>query len=683
MNTVNIPKICLYIPVLVAASTASAQTTIDLPSQVRTQGRNLDFSAAGATKPMKTGTTLPSSCSVGEMFFKTDAPSGSNLYGCAVANSWTVQASGGTGGTGGEANTASNTGVGGVGLFRQKTGTDLEFKNLSSASSRVTVANDAANREVDIDVVQSNLDLSAIGGALTASQISAFSRQGNGAKVQMSAVATFNANDCAKLDAGGNVTTSGAPCGTGTGGEANTASNTGVGGVGLFRQKTGTDLEFKNLNSASSRVTVANDAANREVDIDVVQSNLDLAAIGGALGSSQIAAAAKQGSGTKVQMSAVTTFAANDCAKLDTGGNVVSAGAPCGTGTGGESNTASSAGVGGVGLFHQKAGVDLQFKNVNAASNRVSVANDAANREVDIDVVQSNLDIAAIGGALTTSQIAAASKQGNGAKVQLFGGSAVAGDDCAKFDASGNITSAGAPCATGESNTASSQGVGGVGLFHQKAGVDLQFKNVNAASNRLSVANDVANREVDIDVVQSNLDLAAIGGALTTSQIGAASKQGNGAKVQLFGAGTVAANDCAKFDGNGNIVSAGGPCGSGSGGSGDAVTGEFGIVVTQVSPGVKKVGVDTATVPTFLTATAGLNFGDLSQDTCLEQTLPLQGAATGDAVAAGWPHTLESGLTGVMFVGAQNTVTVRICKFTTGNVDPAFQNFRATIVRGF
>lgn len=118
-------------------------------------------------------------------------------------------------------------------------------------------------------------------------------------------------------------------------------------------------------------------------------------------------------------------------------------------------------------------------------------------------------------------------------------------------------------------------------------------------------------------------------------------------------------------------------------GSGDAVTGEFGIVVTQVSPGVNKVGVDTATVPTFLTATAGINFGDLSQDTCLEQTLPLQGAATGDAVAAGWPHTLESGLTGVMFVGAQNTVTIRICKFTTGNVDPALQNFRATIVRGF
>ena len=54
----KLPKHCLYIPVL--AAVARAQTAIDLPTQVRTQGRSLDFSAAGATKPMKTGTTLPS-----------------------------------------------------------------------------------------------------------------------------------------------------------------------------------------------------------------------------------------------------------------------------------------------------------------------------------------------------------------------------------------------------------------------------------------------------------------------------------------------------------------------------------------------------------------------------------------------------------------------------------------------
>src|SRR5579862_2840627 len=63
-----------------------AQTEVDL----RTQSKNVDFSAAAATKPSKTGTTLPSVCSVGETFFRLDALPGANLYLCASTNSWTV-----------------------------------------------------------------------------------------------------------------------------------------------------------------------------------------------------------------------------------------------------------------------------------------------------------------------------------------------------------------------------------------------------------------------------------------------------------------------------------------------------------------------------------------------------------------------------------------------------------------
>ncbi len=51
--------------------------------------------------------------------------------------------------------------------------------------------------------------------------------------------------------------------------ETTTASNVGAGGVGLFKQKTGVDLEFKNINAGSAKVTVTNDAANNEVDINV------------------------------------------------------------------------------------------------------------------------------------------------------------------------------------------------------------------------------------------------------------------------------------------------------------------------------------------------------------------------------------------------------------------------------
>ena len=64
--------------------------------------------------------------------------------------------------------------------------------------------------------------------------------------------------------------------GTITSGESNTASNVGVGGVGFFKQKTGVNLEFKNLRAASNKLTVTNDAPDNEVEIDVVTANLGL-----------------------------------------------------------------------------------------------------------------------------------------------------------------------------------------------------------------------------------------------------------------------------------------------------------------------------------------------------------------------------------------------------------------------
>ena len=73
--------------ILVAVSIAAAQTKIDL----RTQGKSVDFSAATSTKPSKTGTAFPATCSIGETFFKIDAAAGANLYGCTATNIWTVQ----------------------------------------------------------------------------------------------------------------------------------------------------------------------------------------------------------------------------------------------------------------------------------------------------------------------------------------------------------------------------------------------------------------------------------------------------------------------------------------------------------------------------------------------------------------------------------------------------------------
>lgn len=62
---------------------------------------------------------------------------------------------------------------------------------------------------------------------------------------------------------------------TGGGGEANTASNVGTAGVGIFKQKTGVDLEFKKLNAGSSKVTITDDTGNNEVDVDIVEANIN------------------------------------------------------------------------------------------------------------------------------------------------------------------------------------------------------------------------------------------------------------------------------------------------------------------------------------------------------------------------------------------------------------------------
>jgi len=56
---------------------------------------------AASTIPAKVGTTLPGTCTVGEQFFKSDAPAGQNIHLCTAANTWT-QVSGGASG-GGEA----------------------------------------------------------------------------------------------------------------------------------------------------------------------------------------------------------------------------------------------------------------------------------------------------------------------------------------------------------------------------------------------------------------------------------------------------------------------------------------------------------------------------------------------------------------------------------------------------
>ena len=171
----------------------------------------------------------------------------------------------------------------------------------------------------------------------------------------------------------------------------------------------------------------------------------------------------------------------------------------------GEVNTTSNQGTGGVTLALPKVGVDLPFKNINAASNKVTVTNDAANNEVDIDIVDANL-------AITESQISdlAHTPAATAVTFAPIGNTTSADVQAAIVELQGDIDVLGTN--PGEVNTTSNQGTGGVTLALPKVGVDLPFKNINAASNKVTVTNDAANNEVDIDIVDVNL-------AITESQI--------------------------------------------------------------------------------------------------------------------------------------------------------------------
>ena len=80
--------------VLSMGLTTYGQTQVDLGSQANSQAKRIDFTGAAATLPAKMGSALPVVCQPGELFFKCNAPAGSNLYGCTAANTWTGQGGG-------------------------------------------------------------------------------------------------------------------------------------------------------------------------------------------------------------------------------------------------------------------------------------------------------------------------------------------------------------------------------------------------------------------------------------------------------------------------------------------------------------------------------------------------------------------------------------------------------------
>jgi len=212
---------------------------------------------------------------------------------------------------------------------------------------------------------------------------------------------------------------------------------------------------------------------------------------------------------------------------------------------------------------------------------------------------------------------------------------------------------------------------------------------------------------------------AAGGGQLGVSAHTTASLTGNGTKLATA-AGTLTSGNCAKFDANGNIVDNGSACGAGgvnyrqtfANSASIALShnlNSYGVVLACYDNSTPAAWIlpksailtdaNTVTVtfaaaqsgscvvnstgagPSYLVGSSALTFSAIAQAACSQQTFTVAGASAGDAVAPGWPSTLESGLVGNMFVSSTNTVAVRLCNLSGTSVTPANQVFKATILK--
>jgi hypothetical protein len=88
-------------------SVMRSQTGINLTTQANPV---VDFGGATFTRPIRIRTILPAVCSTGELFFKSDAPPGSNIYGCAATNQWAPPTAGSSGEGAGLPSLAGNEG---------------------------------------------------------------------------------------------------------------------------------------------------------------------------------------------------------------------------------------------------------------------------------------------------------------------------------------------------------------------------------------------------------------------------------------------------------------------------------------------------------------------------------------------------------------------------------------------
>lgn len=338
----------------------------------------------------------------------------------------------------GENNTASNVGNSGVGIFKQKNVEDMEFKNLVSNSTHITVTDNTGNNTVDLAFDSS--EITAVGALTSGSLASGFGDIDIGSSILTAGATTvsqlntgnihISVNTLTSTDTNGNINLF--PNGSGELiAKADPISDLGVAtkqyvdnsSSGLStkdpaRVTTSTSLDTYTQSGAGVGATLTA-STNGSINNNGIDGITDLALsdrvlvrgpgttsdthngmytitqIGDGSNPWILTRAVDFDDASEIQQGTYVLITdgtyqgsswtvANDVIAIDTTiitftqFTVPSA-----------SVVASNVGNNGVGVFRQKTGNVLEFRNINSTNSLLSISLDAVNNEIDLTVDQS------------------------------------------------------------------------------------------------------------------------------------------------------------------------------------------------------------------------------------------------------------------------------------------------------
>ena len=638
----------------VFGAAGDGQTLVD----VRTQSKSVDFSAAGSTKPMQTGSSLPSICAVGQFFFLTTAPAGSNVYACNPANTWAVE--GGSLVSAGPANEVLSS-----------NGTNMQWAALggdvSGAPNGITV-NGLQGRNLS-------------GTAPSSGQV----LQWNAAASQWQPAPAQAGNSSYTFAAQVSITIPGSVHQFGTANLVvdcydNSTPPQRVEPDKIQISPTTYNVTV-NFSTAQTGYCVVNGAGTASVGtgggavssifgrsgaVTAQAGDYSFGQISGAVGSGQLPGAGGDVSGTLtaatvagIQNRAVANTAPTNGQTLvwNSGASAWQPGTVSGSG-------AVSNVFGRTGAVTAQTG-DYSFGQISGAVGSGQLPNAGGD----------------LGGTLTTATVKAIQGQpvsstlpGNG-QALVWNSSAGAWLPSNVSGSGGGATMAyqlGDLAVTRTSSTVLTIAAGCTSTSPCNVRFGSQVYSIaNSATATISgSATGTAYVYVNasgILTVGHNLTVACSAGC--TQQSGITSFPANVLPIYTWAASSGTWNNPGGTDARAFL-------------SAKTLAGGQGIVITE-TPGQSTLGVDNGVIPTYLMNSATLNFPSMASGACAaDQTITVTGANPGDAVAPGWPG-LPAGVLGIMLVSGTNTVTIRLCNLSGAGVTPPSASYRATIVRNY